>query len=195
MKSKLLVSCLFVFLLSSPLAALATTFKVDPVHSNIGFKVSHLVVSKVRGSFNSYTGQVEFNSKTKKLESVSAVIKASSIDTKNQKRDGHLRSPDFFGAKRDPNITFKSTKVIQNGDDITIVGNLKMKGVTKKITLKGNFNGMITAQKGKLHLGFEGKGKISRKDFGMTWNKILEAGGLAVGDEVTIVLEIEAIEQ
>ena len=187
--------CLSFFLLSSPQAALATTFKIDTSHSNIGFKVSHLVVSKVRGNFNNYSGKLEFNTKTKKLKSVQAVIKANSVDTRHAKRDGHLKSPDFFDVQRHPNLTFKSTKIMQKGDKITIQGNLTMKGVTKKITLKGSFNGMIKAHKGKLHLGFEGTGTINRKDFGMTWNKKLDAGGLSIGDEVTLVLEIEAIEQ
>ena len=194
-KVTILLAISLSFLLYSPLVALATPFKVDNSHSNIGFTVKHLVVSKVRGNFHDYKGTVHFDMAKKELTSVEAIVKTKSINTRHRKRDGHLRSPDFFNVRKYPTLKFKSTKVSQKGDNITVVGNLTMNGVTKPLTLKGTFNGMIKGHKGKMHLGFEAQGKISRKAFGVKWNKILETGGLAVGDEVTIVLEVEAIEK
>ena len=195
MKKTILLAISICFLLYSPFVALATNFKVDQSHSNVGFTVKHLVVSKVRGNFHDYKGTEVFDKAKKKLISVEAIVKTKSINTRHKKRDGHLRSPDFFNVRKYPTLKFKSTKVTQKGSDITVVGNFTMHGVTKPLTLKGSFNGMIKGHKGAMHLGFEAKGKISRKDYGIKWNKIMETGGLAVGDEVTIILEVEAIEK
>ena len=195
MKKSLLLVLTFSFIFYNPFLALATSFKLDTVHSNVGFTVRHLMVSKVRGNFNNYNGTIEFDKNKKKLVSLTAVIKVKSINTRNKKRDGHLKSPDFFNVAKFPTMKFKSTKITQKGEDITLVGDLTMKGVTKNITLKGTFNGMIEGRGGKQHLGFEAEGSLSRKAFGITWNKVLDQGGVAVGDKVTIILDIEAIER
>lgn len=175
-----------------PSLLFAATWTVDPVHSQVGFKVKHMVVSNVRGKFNQFQGSVDFDDASKSLKSVSASIATASIDTDNEKRDGHLKSPDFFDVAKHPQITFASTKVSQKGDEITLEGNITLRGVTKSITLVGQFLGQAKDMQGNDLIAFEAKGKINRKDFGMTWNKLVETGGFVVGDEVELIIEVEA---
>ncbi len=186
---------LFVALFIAVPATFAVTYELDPAHTQIHFTVPHLMVFKVRGNFNDFNGTIDADSSGKTLSSASAVIKTASIDTRNQKRDDHLRSPDFFEADKYPEISFTSKKVSGSGPDITLVGDLTIKGVTKEVTLKGGFLGAATDPWGNQRAGFEATGKINRKEFGLTWNKALETGGVVVGDEVEIGLEVEAIMQ
>lgn len=173
--------------------ASAATYTVDVVHSQVHFKVAHLMISSVRGEFSDYTATIEADPSTKAVKSVSATIKTASIDTRNQKRDDHLRSPDFFDAASYPEIKFESTRVVGTGDDIVVYGNLTIRGNTKIIELRGKFSGEVKDPWGNTKAGFEATGEINRQDFGLTWNKTLETGGLVVGDEVEIGLEIEAL--
>ncbi|MDT8445311.1 MAG: YceI family protein [bacterium] len=170
----------------------AETFTVDPVHSTIGFRVPHMMISKVRGNFKEFTGTFDFDEKTKKLSQIKAEVQTVSLDTQNEKRDGHLRSPDFFDSQKFPMLRFESTKITQKGDRYEVTGNLTIKDVTKSVTLKGELLGVGKGFKGKTLVGFEAQGEINRKDFGMTWNRMIETGGFAVGDEVQLVIEIEA---
>jgi len=172
--------------------ATAATYTVDNVHSQVNFKVAHLVVANVRGVFTDYTASIEADPAKKTVQSVKAAIKTASIDTRNEKRDEHLRSAEFFDAANHPDMTFQSTKVTGSGNDITVVGNLTIRGNTRPVELKGSFSGEVKDPWGSTKAGFEAKGKINRQDFGLTWNKALETGGLVVGDEVEIGLEIEA---
>lgn len=190
--TKQLISLLLV-LLFSVTTALATTYQIDPVHTQIHFTVPHLMVFKVRGNFNDFSGTIDLDTVGKTLGSATATIQTASIDTRNQKRDDHLRSADFFEVGKYPEMSFVSKSVTGSGSDITVVGDLTIKGITKEVTLKGGFLGTNTDPWGYQRAGFEASGKINRADFALTWNKALETGGVVVGDEVEIGLEIEAV--
>lgn len=187
------LSLLFLATLFFASTAFAETFVVDTNHTQIHFSVQHLVVFKVRGNFNDFVGSLEADPKTRTLVSVQATIQAASIDTRIKKRDKHLRSSDFFDAAKYPEIQFKSKKVTGSGDNISVTGDLTIKGITKEVVLNGSFLGTTTGPQGKLRAGFEATGTINRKDFGLNWNKVTETGGLIVGDEIQIGLEIESI--
>ena len=175
--------------------ASAATYKVDPVHSQIEFTVDHLVVFKVSGSFNEYQAEIEADPKTKSLQAARADIKVASIDTREPKRDGHLLSADFFDAENHPLMTFASKRVEGSGDNITVVGDLTIRGTTKEVALKGSFRGENTDPWGNVRAGFSASTTINRHDYGLSWNKALETGGFVVGDKVTINLEIQGIRQ
>ena len=179
-------------LLVSP-AAFAATYQIDPAHTQIHFTIPHLVVFKVRGNFNDFAGTVEADAAGRTLSAASATIQVTSIDTRNQKRDDHLRSADFFDAAKYPEMTFVSKTVEGSGSNITVTGDLTIKGITKQVVLQGGFLGATTDPWGNQRAGFEAVGEINRKDFGLTWNKALETGGMVVGDELEIGLEVEAI--
>ena len=191
MRTKVLMIGLTLFFAATQMATDAT-YTVDNVHSQVHFKVAHLVISTVRGNFTDYSANIEADPASKTVKSVQAVVKTASIDTRNQKRDDHLRSADFFDASNHPEMTFKSTKVVGKGDYITVYGDLTIRGNTRNIELRGKFSGEVKDPWGNTKAGFEAKGKINRQDFGLSWNKALDTGGLVVGDEVEIGLEIEA---
>lgn len=176
--STLLISTLF-----------AGNYNVDVSHSNMGFKVKHLMISNVKGNFNDFKGSFEYDEETKTLVSLDGEIQVASINTDNEKRDKHLRAPDIFDEKQFPLIAFKLTKV--DGDDV--YGDFTMKGVTKNIKLEFENGGTIKDPWGNDRAGFALSGKIDRTDFGITWNKVLEAGGLTVGNEIKLDIEIEGI--
>lgn len=171
----------------------AATYQIDPVHTQVHFTVPHLVVFKVRGNFDDFIGTIETNPTTKTLKSVTATIKVASINTRNQKRDKHLRSTDFFAVDQYQEMTFNSKKVTGAGADITVVGDLTIKGITREVTLKGAFLGAAVDPWGNQRAGFEATGKVNRKDFGLQWNKVMETGGMVVGDDIEIGLEVEAV--
>lgn len=179
----------FVFLMSFQLAN-ASEYVIDTAHSNVGFSIKHLMISNVKGSFKSFDAELEFDEKTKTFTTMNATIESSSIDTGIQKRDDHLRSPDFFNSNKFPSITFEMTSTKDN----TITGNFSMHGITKEITLNSTIHGVIKDAKGNTRVGFTLEGKINRKDFGLTWNKLLESGGFTVGEDVLLIIDIEAIE-
>lgn len=162
-------------------ALFAGNYNVDASHSNAGFTVKHMMISNVTGKFNDISGSFEYDEKTNKLKSVSGEIVVDSINTADEKRDGHLKSEDIFAAQKFPKITFKSTKVEKD----VVYGDLTMKGVTKNIKLQLE-NGGAVGEKA----GFALTGKINRSDFGITWNKVLETGGVAVSDEVKLTIDI-----
>ena len=188
MKKLFVMILVFLFL---PSLALAQQFTVDPSHSQIGFSVRHLVVASVKGKFNKFQGEVDFTVKTKELKQVSATIQTTSIDTNHAKRDRHLRSPDFFSSKQFPKITFKSTQITNIGNEYKLVGLLTIKNVTRTIQLKGTLLGMVKDDQGKTILGFHAEGEIDRYDYGLTYNKTMEMGGLAVGKKVMLILDIQ----
>jgi polyisoprenoid-binding protein YceI len=173
--------------------ASAATYQVDPVHSQLEFTVAHLMVFKVSGSFNEYQGELVADPATKSLKSATAVIKVASIDTREPKRDDHLRSADFFDAVNHPDMTFVSKKVEGSGNDITVYGDLTIRGTTREVVLKGSYRGENTDPWGNVRSGFSANTVINRHDYGLNWNKALETGGFVVGDEVTINLEIQGI--
>lgn len=175
-------------LLGASLAS-AAVYNVDPAHSEVGFKVKHMMVSNVNGKFTDFSGKYDLNKGV--FKSLEGVIKADSIDTGNENRDDHLRNPDFFDVEKYPEIKFVMTSATKK----QMTGNLTMHGVTKKVTMKIDMGGEHKNMQGKMVSGFSLNGKISRKDFGLTWNKAIEAGGVAVGDEIRLNIEIEGVAQ
>jgi polyisoprenoid-binding protein YceI len=192
---RIIASISTIIALALPVIASASTWNIDPDHSNVSFKVRHLMVSNVKGSFDKYTGTVEINDKDITKSKVEVIIDTNSIDTKVQKRDEHLRSADFFDVAKFPTITFVSKKVVRAGKDkLKVTGYLTLHGVTKEVVL--DVEGPSKESKdpmGMFRSGATASTKINRKDFGLVWNKILETGGVAVGDDVAISLEIEMI--
>ena len=193
MKHRTLSLSLF-FILSSFIVN-AATYTLDPSHTSIGFNVKYLMITDVIGQFKTYEAEIELEENTNELKGVEANIQVSSIDTENVKRDGHLKSPDFFDVEQFPNILFKSRTVNKLGtDEYGVIGDLTIKGITKTITLRGKNTGFIDAgMMGGKRAGFSATAMINRKDFGLNWNRKLDQGGLLVGNEVTIELKIQAV--
>lgn len=181
------------FLLLAVLGVLgfAKEYSVDQSHTVVGFGVTHLMISEVDGSFKSFSGDFDFDPKTNTFKSLDALIDAGSIDTGNEKRDDHLRGPDFFDVKKYPNITFKMLSYKADGDEGEMVGELTIKDVTKKVTLKTDIKGTAVDPWGNERVGFELEGEIDRKEFGLNWNKALEAGGVLVGNEVELTIKVQ----
>lgn len=168
-------------------------YVVDPDHSIVEFQVKHMVISKTTGRFTDYSGFVDLDADAKEVKAIEATIKAASLNTNHQKRDTHLKTADFFDVEKYPTVTYTLKRVKKTGDEFTALGDLTMHGVTKEITLVGSFNGSANDPWGNVRAGFTGRGTLNRKDFGMNWSKTLDNGGLIVGDDVDIRLEIEAI--
>ena len=179
---------------ASVASALGTgTWAIDPAHSSISFSVRHLMVSKVRGSFEAFSGAIVVAEDG--TPSVSAEIAVDSVNTGNEQRDGHVKSADFFDVENHPTATFVSTDVRADGDDYVLGGNFTLKGVTKPIDLKLEFNGVNPGMGHGEVAGFTATVVLNRKDFGIDIDMPLETGGAVVGDKVTITLEIEALKQ
>lgn len=193
MLKKSLIAMLLVLFSAS--GVFAATYQVDPVHSEVSFTVTHLMMFKVKGTFDKYNAQLVADPATGTLSSVQATIQTASIDTREKKRDDHLRSADFFDVANHPEMTFVSRKITGNGKTITVNGDLTIRGVTKPVVLTGRYLGEVTDPWGKVRAGFEASGTINRQDFGLKWNKLLEAGGVMVGDDVQIGLDIQAIKK
>jgi len=166
------------------------TYTLDPAHSKVGFEVVHLVVATVDGQFRTATATLDLKGDPAKSQ-VTAEIEIASIDTGNPKRDEHLRSGDFFDAAKFPKMTFKSTKIGLKGDKLTVEGELTLKGVTKPVTLEGRYRGAVADGWGNEKVGASLRGSINRQDFGVAWNKAVEAGPV-VSDNVDLILNIEA---
>lgn len=165
---------------------------IDESHSEVGFSVKHLMISNVKGKFKEYEGDIDFDLKTKKFNKFNAKVAVKSVDTGIEKRDDHLRSGDFFDEAKHPMITFSMSKYTpKKGDRGEMDGILTMRGVSKPVKLAVEIGGIVKDPKGETKVGFSLSGKVNRKDFGLNWNKVLEAGGLAVGEEVKIVVELE----
>ena len=172
-------------------ADLSGTYVLDPAHTRIGFVARHAMVTKVRGSFNEFEGSAVIDGTD---SSATLTIQAASIDTRNEQRDGHLRSNDFLAMEEYPQITFVSTGVEQTGSaDLELTGDLTIKGVTNSVTIPFDFEGAAVDPFGNLRVGFEGSVVINRKDYGITWNAALETGGVLVSDKITLEFEISAI--
>jgi polyisoprenoid-binding protein YceI len=168
------------------------TWVVDRVHSEASFQVRHFV-SKVRGRFTDFEGTIQVDRARPEASTVEFKIKATSIDTDNERRDGHLRTADFFDVATYPEITFKSSKVVPRGNNAyDVTGAFSMHGVTREITVPVTFLGFAKDNQGGEKAGFEATAVINRKDFGMTWNQALDAGGVVLGDEVQVSVNIEA---
>jgi polyisoprenoid-binding protein YceI len=178
-------------LLASSLAIpAADTYNIDPAHSTVGFAVSHMVINTVHGKFNQFTGTLSLDNN--RLQSANGVIQTKSVDTGVAMRDNDLRSPNFFDAEKFPTITFVSKKVSDKNGETELVGDFTMHGVTKELSLPVKVKGPIKDPWGNSRIGLEAKTKINRKDYGLTYNKALETGGLVVGDEVELEINAEA---
>ena len=181
--------------LSAP--ALAVAWQIDPAHSNVSFSVRHMMVSNVRGEFTKVSGTVEGDEKTPAQAVITATIDATSINTREAKRDDHLKSPDFLDVAKYPTITFKSKKVEPSGSgQFKVTGDLTLHGVTKEVVLDvSDVTAPIKDPMGKTRAGAQASTKIDRKDFGINWSKVIDGGGLMVGDEVAISVDVEATTQ
>jgi polyisoprenoid-binding protein YceI len=174
----------------------AGIWKIDPSHSVAEFAVKHMMISTVKGRFGEVEGVVELNPEQPSQGRVDVAIQAASIDTRNADRDAHLRSPDFFDTDRFPTITYVSRRVEPlDGDRLRLVGDLTIRGITREIPLVVTPGGLVTDPWGNLRVGYSAAGVVNRKDFGLTWNAVIEAGGVAVGDEVRIGIDVELIRQ
>jgi len=169
-------------------------YTLDPVHSRIGFVARHAMVTKVRGGFNDFAGTIHLDGNDPAKSSAELTVEVASVDTRNEQRDGHLRTNDFFDAPTHPQLTFVSTAVEQlDEENYRVTGDLTIKGVTKSVTVDWEFSGLATDPYGNVRVGFEGKSTLNRSDYGVAFNAALETGGLLVSEKITLEFEISAI--
>ncbi len=171
----------------------AGQYNLDPMHSKVGFEIPHLVISTVEGRFNTVDGKIALMDNFEKTK-IDANIDLASVDTGTAKRDEHLKSADFFDVAKYPKMTFKSTSIKGTPENFTLTGDLTLHGVTKKVTLESKYLGSVVDGYGNKKVAFQAKGKIHRKDFGLTWNSVVEAGSV-VGDDVSLDLRIQAAQE
>jgi polyisoprenoid-binding protein YceI len=175
-------------------ATITGSYTIDPTHSRIGFVARHAMVTKVRGSFNEFTGSGYFDAEDPSASKAELVIQAASIDTRNADRDGHLRSNDFFDMETYPEIRFATTSVERVDDaNYRVTGDLTIKDVTKSVTVDFEYTGAATDPFGNQRVGFEGSTTVNRKDWGVNWNAALDAGGVLVSEKVTLEFEVSAV--
>jgi polyisoprenoid-binding protein YceI len=170
-----------------------TAWKLDPVHSIVEFSAKHLMITTVKGRITDVEGTIYTDEKDPKNSSVEATLKAISIDTRTDQRDQHLRSADFLNVEKFPEIKFRSTRIEGSKAEFKLTGDLTIRDVTKPITLDVQFEGETKDPWGGLRVGFSAKGKIDRRDWGLTWNQALETGGVVVGNDIKIELEVQAV--
>ena len=181
--------------MSTVTAPTQTTWAIDPTHTNVEFSVRHLMIATVKGRFADVSGTIVTDDVDPTKTTVAVTINAASIDTRMPQRDEHLRSADFFDVEKFPTLTFKSRKVDAHRDGLRVTGDLTIRGITREVVLDVTSNGQQSDPWGGLRAGFEAAGKIKRSDFGLTWNQVLEAGGVTVGDEVKISIDAELVKQ
>lgn len=176
--------------------AVVSTWSIDPIHSTAEFAVKHMMVSTVKGRFRTFEGTINLDEENPFLSSVTAAINIDSIDTGEPQRDDHLRSDDFFGAERFPEMTFRSTKVERVDDgNWRVIGDLTIRDVTKQVVLDTEYEGQIKDAFGKQRAAFTAQTTLKRKEFGLNWNGLIETGGVIVGDKVRVTLHIAAVRQ
>jgi len=176
--------------------ATATKWVIDPTHSEVQFKIKHLVISSVTGSFKAFQGTVQSAGEGFENAQVEFTLDVDSVDTNQEQRDGHLKSEEFFDAARFPHIKFVSTSFVkQSGETYKLTGNLTMKDVTKSVTLEAEYGGAAVDFYGNSKVGFEVSGKLNRKDFGLTWGAVTEAGSIVLGDDVKLIMNMQLIKQ
>ncbi|WP_044003346.1 YceI family protein [Hymenobacter swuensis] len=173
----------------------ATKWVLDPMHSEVQFKIKHLVISTVTGAFKKFDGSAETEGDSFDNAQVRMSLDVDSIDTNQEQRDQHLKADDFFAVATYPNITFESTGLTKSGSDYKLTGNLTIKDVTKPVTLDVEYGGTATDFYGNTKAGFEVSGKINRKDFGLTWEGITEAGSIVVGEDVKLLASVQFAKQ
>ncbi len=196
MKTITIRSMLFALAVLAAASAGAATYDIDASHSSVEFKVRHLVISNVRGAFQDFTvDALEFDPADPQSWRVEAAVMTASVDTDDQKRDEHLRTDDFLDVEKYPRMTFVSTGVEPKGEHYALHGDLTIRDVTKRVAFDLTVNGTVKDPWGGERAGFTATARIDRRDFGLTWNKAIETGGVVVGNEVTITLEIEAVKR
>ena len=178
---------------AAPIAGAKTQWKLDPTHTLVEFSAKHLMITTVKGRISDVEGSIVIDDRNPNNSSVSATLKAGSLDTRTDQRDQHLRSGDFLDVEKYPEIKFKSTRIEGDKDSFKLTGDLTIRDVTRPITLDVELEGETKDPWGGERIGFSAKGKIDRRDFGLTWNQVLEAGGLTVGNDVKIAIEAQAI--
>lgn len=176
-------------------AAEPATWVIDPGHSHVGFSVRHMMVSNVRGSFEKFSGTIVGDPGDPANSRIDVTIDAATLDTQNSKRDDHLRSADFFDVAKFPTITFKSKRVEKSAGGLRVIGDLTMRGVTKEVVLDVDGPTAPVQVGSVMRIGASATTKLNRRDFGLTWNRVMEAGGVTVGDEVRISIELELIKK
>ncbi|MCB0356910.1 MAG: YceI family protein [Bdellovibrionales bacterium] len=186
---KLLI--LFTSIFTVTIVQAGDLYQIDPVHSSVSFEVPHLVISSVEGKFTDFNGTIEFADNNFESSKVEAAIKTQSINTNNEKRDNHLRSKDFFEVSKFSTMNFISQKIVGKKDNFVMIGHLTIKGVKKSVKFDTKYLGSVTDGYGNLKVAFLAKTKINRKDYGLMWNSMVEAGPV-VGDEIEITLKIQA---
>jgi polyisoprenoid-binding protein YceI len=172
-----------------------TTWTIDPTHSKVGFKVKHMMFTNVSGSFNTYGATIETEDDDFTKSSVVFTADTNSVDTANADRDNHLKSADFFDAEQFPKLTFKVTSFAPKGDDYEVTGDLTIKDVTKSVSFPAEFSGLMKDPWGNTKAGLNIYGKINRKEFGLNWNAALETGGVLVGEDVKLEVELQLLKQ
>ena len=173
----------------------STTWKIDPAHSNVEFAVKHLMISTVKGRFSDVEGEIVIADADPSKSSVVATLKAASIDTRTGQRDDHLRSADFLDAVNFPEITFKSTRITGDASEFKVTGDLAIRGVTREVTLDATHEGAGKDPWGGDRIAFSATTKLDRRDFGLTWNQAIEAGGVLVGNDVKVSIDVQAVKQ
>ncbi|MEX1003552.1 MAG: YceI family protein [Crocinitomicaceae bacterium] len=171
--------------------ATKTKWAIDPTHSEVGFKVKHMMISTVKGHFDTFTADLESEKEDFSDAEINVSIDVSSVNTKNTDRDNHLKSEDFFHAVQYPKMTFKSTSF----DGNKLIGELSIKDVTKEVILTVDFNGVAVDPYGQTKAGFEISGEINRKDFGLTWSAVTEAGNIVVSDKIKLAIDAQFVKQ
>jgi len=175
-------------------ATATRTYAIDPAHSSVHFSVRHLMISKVRGTFDKLSGTIALPAAGNIPISITVTVDSTSVNTREPQRDAHLRSADFLDVENHPALSFVSTSVTpKGGDDFVVTGQLEIHGTKREVTLNASVSGAGKDPWGNDRVAYEGSTKISRKDFGLTWNQALETGGVAVGDDVEITIDAEAI--
>jgi polyisoprenoid-binding protein YceI len=178
---------------TAPVAGAKTAWKLDPTHSTVEFSAKHLMITTVKGRIADVEGTIYTNENDPKSSSVEATLKTASIDTRTDQRDQHLRSADFLNVEQYPEIKFKSTRIEGSKQEFKLTGDLTIRDVTRPITLDVTYEGQTKDPWGGERVGFNATGKIDRRDFGLTWNQLLETGGVAVGNEIKLSLDIQAV--
>jgi polyisoprenoid-binding protein YceI len=178
---------------TAPAAGTRTEWKLDPTHTLVEFSAKHLMITTVKGRITDVEGSIFTDEKDPKNSSVVATLKAASIDTRTGQRDDHLRSADFLDVEKYPEIRFRSTRIEGGRESFKLTGDLTIRDVTREVTLDVQFEGRTKDPWGGERVGFSASGKIDRRDFGLTWNMLLEGGGLTVGNDIKINIEVEAV--
>ena len=190
---RITLSALTATMLALPSVAAAGDWTLDAAHSQASFSVRHMMISNVRGDFTGISGTVDFDEKKATNTKIDVAIDVATLDTRDAKRDGHLKSPDFFDVAKHPKMTFKSKKIRKSGKNYKVAGDLTIHGVTKPVTLLTTISKPTKSPWGQTVVGVQATTTINRKDFGLTWNKALETGGVVVGEKVEITIDAELV--